>query len=156
MSPQCPSLRFPVLPANPSLTRYRDSHGKMVIWDFCALLEYAEGDIANVFGSRYKIIDTYRRRVRLPCREYLLVSRVTKLENATTGIFKAGATMTTEYDLPVNGALSEGGDTPLAVFVESGQCDLMLVSYLGIDFQVSSSSTLFSHHRILYRFFFLL
>ena len=41
--------------------------------------------------------------------------------------------MTTEYDLPYNGELSEGGDVPWAVLVESGQCDLMLISYMDID-----------------------
>eukprot|EP00939_MAST-03C_sp_MAST-3C-sp1_P002650 g2650.t1 len=113
-----------------------------LIWDFDDLLEYAEGKIAPVFNKQlsgdgqpsWDLVDTYRRRVRLPAREYLLVSRVTHM-NATTGVFEAGATMTTEYDIPPNSELSEGGDVPWAVLVESGQCDLMLISYLGIDFQ---------------------
>ena len=73
------------------------------------------------------------RSVRLPQREYLLCSRVTKM-SATTNVFES-CTMTTEYDLPPNGELSEGGQIPWAVLVESGQCDLMLISYLGVDFQ---------------------
>jgi hypothetical protein len=78
-------------------------------------------------------VDSYPYCCRLPQREYLLCSRVTKMQ-ATTNVFES-CTMTTEYDLPPNGELSEGGQIPWAVLVESGQCDLMLISYLGVDFQ---------------------
>ena len=57
--------------------------------------------------------------------------------------------MTTEYDLPYDGELSEGGDVPWAVLVESGQCDLMLISYLGIDFQVCVAIPLMSSSYVL-------
>nr|APQ31262.1 polyunsaturated fatty acid synthase 3 [Schizochytrium sp. ATCC PTA-9695] len=108
--------------------------GKTVVFDYNELLEFAEGDVGQVFGPEFDIIDKYRRRVRLPAREYLLVSRVT-LMDAEVNNFRVGSRMVTEYDVPVNGELSEGGDVPWAVLVESGQCDLMLISYMGIDFQ---------------------
>lgn len=111
-----------------------------LVWDFDELLQYAEGDLATVFNKYpsgehepWSLVDTYKRRVRLPQREYLLCSRVTKMD-ATTNKYQP-STMTTEYDIPFNGELSEGGDVPWAVLVESGQCDLLLISYLGIDFQ---------------------
>ena len=114
--------------------------GKPLLWDFDDLLTYAEGPIAPVFNKHlsgthppWSVVDQYKRRVRLPQREYLLCSRVTKME-ATTGKYEP-CKMTTEYDLPYDGELSEGGDVPWAVLVESGQCDLMLISYLGVDFQ---------------------
>ena len=50
-----------------------------VVWDEADLLEFAQGDIANVFGPDYGVIDTYCRRVRLPMPPYLLVSCVTRL-----------------------------------------------------------------------------
>ena len=106
---------------------------KPCIWDYDDLVEYAEGDIANVFGPDYAIIDSYSRRVRLPTTDYLLVSRVTKL-NATVNEYKP-STMTTEYDIPVDAPYLVDGQIPWAVAVESGQCDLMLISYLGIDFE---------------------
>lgn len=118
-----------------SLEEQKDD--KTVVFDYDELLEFAEGDIAPVFGPEFKIIDSYQRRVRLPAREYLLVTRVTKLD-AVPNKFVSGATMTTEYDLPINGELSLGGDIPWAVLVESGQCDLMLISYMGIDFMNKS------------------
>jgi PfaB family protein len=103
------------------------------IFDYWDLREFAEGRIGNVFGERYGIIDSYRRRVRLPLEPYLLVSRVTKLK-AQTGVFNP-CSMTTEYDIPRNAWYSIDGQIPWAVAVESGQCDLWLISYLGIDFE---------------------
>ncbi len=106
---------------------------KPCIWDYHDLVEYAEGDIAKVFGKDYAIIDSYSRRVRLPTSDYLLVSRVTKL-NAQMNRYQP-STMTTEYDIPVDAPFLVDGQIPWAVAVESGQCDLMLISYLGIDFK---------------------
>lgn len=106
---------------------------KPCIWDYADLVEYAEGDIAKVFGPDYAIIDSYSRRVRLPTTDYLLVSRVTKL-NAQINRYEP-CTMTTEYDIPVDAPYLVDGQIPWAVAVESGQCDLMLISYLGIDFE---------------------
>lgn len=106
---------------------------KPCIWNYADLVEYAEGDIAKVFGPDYAIIDSYSRRVRLPTTDYLLVSRVTKLD-ATMNQYKP-CSMTTEYDIPVDAPYLVDGQIPWAVAVESGQCDLMLISYLGIDFE---------------------
>jgi len=103
------------------------------IFDYWDLREFAEGDIGKVFGEEYAVIDAYRRRVRIPLEPYLLVSRVTKLD-AQKGVFKP-CSMTTEYDIPYNAWYSIDGQIPWAVAVESGQCDLWLISYLGIDFE---------------------
>jgi PfaB family protein len=104
-----------------------------VIWDYDDLLKYSSGPIADVFGPEYASIDAYARRVRLPMPPYLLVTRITKL-NAKLGEYKP-AQITTEYDIPYDAWYSVDGQIPWAVAVESGQCDLMLISYLGIDFE---------------------
>jgi len=104
-----------------------------VIWDEADLLEFAGGKIANVFGEAYAIIDTYKYRVRLPLPPYLLVHRVTGL-NAVRGEFKPSS-LTTEYDIPVNAWYSVDGQIPWAIASEAGQCDLLLISFLGIDFR---------------------
>jgi len=114
----------------PSITPVRSPDA---IWDEADLQEFADGNIASVFGEEYAIIDSYHRRVRLPLDPYLLVSRVTKLD-AERGEFKPSS-MTTEYDIPHNAWYSIDGQIPWAVTVESGQCDLLLISYLGIDFE---------------------
>ena len=54
--------------------------------------------------------------------------------SGTTGEFKP-ATITTEYDVPEDAWYAVDGGVPPAVTVEAGQCDLLLVSYLGIDFK---------------------
>jgi PfaB family protein len=108
--------------------------GGPIVFDYMDLLEFAEGKIGNVFGPEYSIIDTYGRRVMLPMEEYLLCTRVTHVKNVKRGRFNK-CTMITEYDIPINGPHSDGGDVPWAILVESGQCDLMLISMLGIDFQ---------------------
>ena len=69
----------------------------------------------------------------LPMDPYLLVSRVTAM-NAKLGEYKP-STMTTEYDIPYHAWYSTDRQIPSAVCVESGQCDLLLISYLGIDLQ---------------------
>ena len=106
---------------------------KNIIWNEADLREFAYGKIAKVFGEEYSIIDTYERRVMLPKDPYLLVSRITNLE-AKTHEFKPSK-MTTEYDIPYGSWFATDGQIPWAVSVESGQCDLMLISYMGIDFQ---------------------
>ncbi|WP_288143343.1 beta-ketoacyl synthase N-terminal-like domain-containing protein [Shewanella algae] len=117
----------------PPKATYQVPKDKPCIWNYQDLVQYAEGDIAPVFGPEYAVIDSYRRRVRLPTTDYLLVSRVTKL-NARLGEYKP-STMTTEYDIPVDAPYLVDGQIPWAVAVESGQCDLMLISYLGIDLE---------------------
>jgi 3-hydroxymyristoyl/3-hydroxydecanoyl-(acyl carrier protein) dehydratase len=107
--------------------------GKEIVFSQEDLEEFATGKIANVFGPEYAIIDTYRRRVMLPMYPYLLVSRVTKM-NAKLGVYQP-STMTTEYDIPYNAWYTTDQQIPSAVCVESGQCDLLLISYLGIDLQ---------------------
>lgn len=107
--------------------------GKTIIFSQEDLQEFATGKIGKVFGSDYDIIDTYSSRVMLPMDPYLLVSRVTGL-NAKKGEFKP-STMQTEYDIPYNAWFTTDGQIPWAVSVESGQCDLLLISYLGIDFE---------------------
>ncbi len=106
---------------------------KAIVFSQQDLETFATGKIADVFGKEYAIIDSYPRRVMLPMYPYLLVSRVTAI-NAAIHEFKP-STMQTEYDIPKNAWYSVDGQIATAVCVESGQCDLLLISYLGIDFQ---------------------
>ena len=107
--------------------------GKNIIYSQADLEEFATGKIANVFGEEYSVIDSYSRRVMLPAYPYLLVSRVTGLKGKR-GEF-VPSTMQTEYDIPYDAWFTTDRQIPWAVSVESGQCDLMLISYLGIDFE---------------------
>ncbi len=106
-----------------------------VVWDSDELVEFATGSAAAVLGPEFAEVDGYPQRVRLPAPPYLFVSRVTALD-ARTGRFEP-STMTTEYDVPRDAWYATDGQVPPAVTIEAGQCDLLLVAYLGIDF----------HHR---------
>ena len=122
-----------IIPHTPAQRVDVQAEYKAVIFDYQDLKEIAGGSIASVFGADYKAIDSYRRCVRLPMEPYLLVSRVTKLDGRL-GEFKP-STVTTEYDIPNKAWYTTDGHIPWAVAVESGQCDLLLISYLGIDFE---------------------
>lgn len=102
------------------------------VWNERDLLEFATGSLATVFGERFAEIDGYGKRVRLPAPPYHFVTRVTRID-ATTGEFRP-ASITTEYDVPEDAWFAVNGGVPPAVAIEAGQCDLLLISYLGIDF----------------------
>jgi len=104
-----------------------------IIWDETDLMEFAEGRIEPVFGADYAPIDTYGPRVRLPLPPYMLANRVTGLE--ATAKAQKPSKMITEYDIPIGAWYAVDGQIPWAIAVEAGQCDLLLISYLGLDFQ---------------------
>lgn len=108
------------------------SRPEKIIYTEEDLREFAYGKIANVFGPEYSIIDSYPKRVMLPMDPYLLVTRVTEMQ-AKRGEF-VPSKMTTEYDIPHNAWYSTDGQIPTCICIESGQCDLLLISYMGIDF----------------------
>ncbi|MGG6270644.1 PfaB family protein [Leptolyngbya sp. AN03gr2] len=103
------------------------------IYDQAAVLEFAQGRIAAVFGTEYSVIDTYPRRVRLPMPPYLFISRVTQLD-AKQGCFEP-CSIETEYDIPIDAWYSVDGYLPTSVLMEACQSNMFLISYLGIDFE---------------------
>ncbi|WP_371497620.1 hypothetical protein OG871_16875 [Kitasatospora sp. NBC_00374] len=104
-----------------------------VIWDEADLLEFATGSLAAVFGPAFAEIDGYGKRVRLPAPPYHFVTRVTELK-AETGVYRPSF-IRTEYDVPADAWYTVDDGVPPAVAIEAGQCDLLLISYLGIDFR---------------------
>ncbi|WP_433665947.1 beta-ketoacyl synthase N-terminal-like domain-containing protein [Nocardia sp. CA-136227] len=119
--PPVPNSPVPAAPTRP------------VVWDEAQLLEFAAGKVVNVFGPDFAEYDTYPVRVRLPEPPYHFVTRVTEI-NGTPGVYEPSS-ITTEYDVPVGAWYSVDGLVPCAVTIEAGQCDLLLISYLGIDFR---------------------
>lgn len=104
------------------------------ILDEAAVLAFAEGSIASAFGATYAEIDTYPRRSRLPMPPYLFVSRVTRLD-AEQGRFQP-CSIETEYDIPADAWYAVNDQVPAAIFVEAYQSIILLLSYLGIDFEM--------------------
>jgi len=92
----------------------------------------ASGKISEVFGPLFKIQDDYHRQVRVPEPPLLLVDRVTGLD-AEPGSMGKGI-IWTETDVKLDSWYINDGYMPAGVTVEAGQCDLLLISYLGADF----------------------
>jgi len=101
--------------------------------ELAQLKAFADGKIADAFGPRYAEIDNYPVRVRLPSDPYFFVSRVTRME-AEFGKYEP-CMLTTEYDIPEDAWYLVNGVMPPGVAVEAGQSDLLLISYLGVDFE---------------------
>ncbi|MBX2798938.1 MAG: hypothetical protein KTR31_14775 [Myxococcales bacterium] len=118
--------------ARPLQTRPASKPGPLL--DRQALLAHAEGPLSAAFGAAWADLDGIEPRVRMPRPPLLLCDRVITLEG-TRGTF-GPSRIVTEYDVPRDDAWSADGRPPAFVVVESGQADLLLVSYLGIDAEI--------------------
>jgi 3-hydroxymyristoyl/3-hydroxydecanoyl-(acyl carrier protein) dehydratase len=107
------------------------------VLDEAAVLEFASGTLASALGSDYGEADTYPKRLRLPMPPYLFVSRVTRLE-AERQRFEP-CSIETEYDIPTDAWYATDGQVPAAIFVEAYQSIILLLSYLGVDFEAKGA-----------------
>jgi hypothetical protein len=95
-------------------------------------LEYlAHGKISTLFGPMFESQDGYRRQVRMPLPPLLLADRVLGIEGEP-GLMKTGRIWTENDVLPDSWYL-HNGRMPMGIMIESGQADLLLISWLGID-----------------------
>ncbi|MGV3640189.1 MAG: beta-ketoacyl synthase N-terminal-like domain-containing protein, partial [Adhaeribacter sp.] len=93
----------------------------------------SSGKISSVFGSLFLQQDQYAIQVRMPEPPLLLCDRVTGIrgEAGTLGL----GTIWTETDVTDTSWYLHNNRMPPGIFIEAGQADLLLISYLGIDFQ---------------------
>jgi 3-hydroxymyristoyl/3-hydroxydecanoyl-(acyl carrier protein) dehydratase/malonyl CoA-acyl carrier protein transacylase len=102
-----------------------------VALDRARCLEFAFGKIGDVLGPDFAVIDTFATRVRLPDEPLMLVDRILTVEgeplSMTTG------RVVTEHDVLPEAWYLDAGRIPTCLAVESGQADLFLSGYLGID-----------------------
>lgn len=92
----------------------------------------ASGNISEIFGPLFTQQDGYVRQVRMPMPPLLLADRVTGLD-AEPGVAGVG-TIWTETDVKADSWYLHRGRMPGGIFIESGQADLMLISWMGADF----------------------
>jgi PfaB family protein len=119
-----------------SRTSVISSHPKTVkpcLFDQPEILEFIEGKVSKVFGQEYEPIDHYTQRVRMPSPPFLFVSRVTQLEGKL-GDYKSGF-IETEYDVPEDAWYAVDGQLTVGICQEAGHGLLMLLSYIGTDFE---------------------
>lgn len=92
----------------------------------------SSGKISEVFGAAFADQDDYVRQVRMPTPPLLLADRVTGIdaEPHSMGL----GTIWTETDVCADSwYLGPDGRMPGGVMIESGQADLLLISWLGVD-----------------------
>lgn len=92
----------------------------------------SSGQISSKFGDWFKPLDHHERLVRMPEPPLLLADRVTGIlgEPGTLG----KGTVWTETDVKENSWYLHQGHMPAGIMIESGQADLLLISWLGMDF----------------------
>ncbi|MCA9628730.1 MAG: 3-hydroxyacyl-[acyl-carrier-protein] dehydratase FabA, partial [Myxococcales bacterium] len=93
---------------------------------------HASGKISEIYGPLFARQDGFARQVRMPEPPLLLADRVTGID-ATPGELGRG-TLWSETDVTQDAWYLFRGRMPAGVMIESGQADLMLISYMGADF----------------------
>ena len=93
---------------------------------------HASGRISEIFGPTFAQQDGYRRQVRMPEPPLLLADRVTGID-AKPGVHGTGI-LWSETDVREDSWYLHRGRMPAGIMIESGQADLMLISYMGADF----------------------
>lgn len=92
----------------------------------------ASGKISSVFGPRFAEQDDFAVQVRMPEPPLLLCDRVLGIEGAA-GSMGPGI-IWTETDVREGSWYLHCGRMPGGLFIEAGQADLLLISWLGVDF----------------------
>jgi 3-hydroxymyristoyl/3-hydroxydecanoyl-(acyl carrier protein) dehydratase len=94
-------------------------------------LEFARGSVGLALGPMFSEIDKLPSRVRLPDEPMMFVDRVTKLEGKPLSL--SSGRVVTEHEVKAGQwCLEEGHLTP-GMSIESGQADLLLSAWLGVD-----------------------
>ena len=101
-------------------------------FDRDGLMVHASGNISEIFGDVFKQQDGYAVQVRMPEPPLLLCDRVTGIDAQPAKL--STGTMWTETDVREDSWYLHQGRMPTGIMIESGQADLMLVSWMGADF----------------------
>ena len=95
------------------------------------LVVHSRGAISSIYGAMFQDQDQYEIQTRMPEPPLLLADRVTGID-AQPGSMSTG-TLWSETDVCSNSWYLHQNRMPAGIMIESGQADLMLISYLGID-----------------------
>ncbi|MGB3475597.1 MAG: beta-ketoacyl synthase N-terminal-like domain-containing protein [Mycobacterium sp.] len=122
----------PVKPADkvvPAPTVKREPVGLKLDKD--GLRVHSSGNISEIFGPAFAEQDQYPRQVRMPEPPLLLADRLLGIdaEPARHGT----GTLWTETDVTADSWWLQQGRMPAGIMIESGQADLMLISWMGAD-----------------------
>ena len=113
-------------PASPRLTPPRS-----LTRDEC--MTFAIGKIGDILGQMFAEVDDHPTRVRLPDEPLMLVDRILTIEGEPLSM--TSGRVVTEHDIHPGAWYLDCGRIPTCIAVESGQADLFLSGWLGIDFE---------------------
>jgi 3-oxoacyl-(acyl-carrier-protein) synthase/3-hydroxymyristoyl/3-hydroxydecanoyl-(acyl carrier protein) dehydratase len=131
-APQLIDFQAEARPAN-RLSRGDEAPCLPAAFDRAQCLEFAVGSMARVLGPAFAEVDTFPTRVRLPDEPLMLVDRIVSID-AEPRSMKPGQ-LITEHNIKPSDWYLDNGRIPPCIAIESGQADLFLSGYLGIDFQ---------------------
>lgn len=94
---------------------------------------HSSGKISEIFGPMFEQQDPYDVQVRMPEPPLLLADRLLGID-AEPGQHKTG-TLWTQTDVNEDSWWLHQGHMPAGIMIESGQADLMLISWMGTDFK---------------------
>lgn len=100
--------------------------------DKAGLRVHASGKISEIYGPAFAVQDGYARQTRMPEPPLLLADRLLGID-AEPGKPGTG-TLWTETDVTADAWWLHQGRMPAGIMIESGQADLMLISWMGADF----------------------
>ncbi|MCP4502017.1 MAG: hypothetical protein GY822_18825 [Deltaproteobacteria bacterium] len=89
--------------------------------------------ISSVFPPLFIKQDQFKRQVRMPEPPLMLCDRVIRI-NAEPGVLEKHKSMVTESDVTWDDWYLHNGHIPPGILIESGQADLLLISWMGVDF----------------------
>lgn len=100
-------------------------------FDRTQLETLASGSIASVLGDSFAYLDALPLQVRMPAPPLLLADRVLGIEGEPHAM--GLGRIWTETDVRADSWYLHHGRMPAGIFIECGQADLLLISWLGID-----------------------
>ena len=112
---------------------HREGTRENPLYDQDDLEVLASDVISSVFPPLFKKQDAFKRQVRMPEPPLLLCDRVLRI-NAEPGVLETNKTIITESDVTWDDWYLDNGHIPPGILIESGQADLLLISWMGVDF----------------------
>ena len=94
---------------------------------------HASGRISKIFGPLFEDQDQYGLQVRMPEPPLLLADRVMSIKGEPRSMGKGS--IITETDVGSQTFYLHDNRMPAGILIESGQADLMMISWLGVDFE---------------------
>jgi 3-hydroxymyristoyl/3-hydroxydecanoyl-(acyl carrier protein) dehydratase len=129
-------VRAPASPSSPggeTKTVLEPAQHSTPFLDRAGCLAFAVGQVGPVLGPAFAPIDAFSTRVRLPDEPLMLVDRITEIEGEPLSL--TAGRLVTEHDIDESRWYLDNGRIPPSIAIESGQADLFLAGYLGIDFK---------------------